>query len=218
MDVTFDPVEIRALGCLIEKQITTPEYYPLSLNTLVNACNQTTNRDPVTTYDESTVERALESLRQKGLVWTVTNSRVPKYGNRFGEKFTLGKPEVAAMCVLMLRGSQTAGEIRGRSGRLHEFANLEEVDRVLESLMHTEPPLAMKLPRVPGAKERRFAHLLGGEVSVEGREAQSGAATAMVGARADNEKIAQLEREIEALRQELQELRQQFLDLKKQFE
>src|SRR2546426_406119 len=126
MEPRLDPVEIRVLGCLIEKQVTTPEYYPLTLNGLVNACNQTTNRSPVTSYDEGTVARALLSLDRKGLLWTVQNSRVPKYGERLKDKLNLDGSQLAAICVLMLRGSQTPGEVRARTGRLHPFASLAE--------------------------------------------------------------------------------------------
>ena len=218
MDVPLDPIETRILGCLIEKKITTPEYYPLTLNSLASACNQTTNRDPVTTYDESAVEGALETLRHKGLIWVVRGGRALKYEHRFSEKLKLEGGELAAMGVLMLRGPQTAGEIRARTGRLHEFASLEEVDATLESLMKAEPPFAMKLPRLPGTKEPRFAHLLGGEVAVEGREPEAGGEASAIGAPGGKERIAKLESDIESLRQELNDLRQQFLDLKRQFE
>ena len=218
MDVPLDPVEIRAIGSLIEKQVTTPAYYPLTLNALVNACNQTTNRDPVTTYDEGTIAHALESLREKGLAWIVTGSRVPKYEHRFSEKFKLAAREMAVMCVLMLRGFQTAGEIRGRTGRLYEFASLEEVEAALETLMKAEPPFAIKLPRLPGTKEPRFSHLLGGEVAGEGRESAPRAQAAIVEVPVENERIAKLESEIEDIRRELQELRRQLQDLKSQLE
>lgn len=218
MDVLLNPVEVRVIGSLIEKQITTPEYYPLTLNALVNACNQTTNRDPVVSYDEKTVARALESLRERSLIWMVTGSRVPKYEHRFTEQLKLAEQEISVMCVLMLRGPQTAGEIRGRTGRLYEFASLEEVEIVIESLMTAEPPFVMKLPRQPGTKESRYAHLLSGEVHVEQQEVQPRPEPVMQEVRAENEKIARLESEVETLRQELQELRQQFLDFKSQFE
>jgi uncharacterized protein YceH (UPF0502 family) len=223
VDGSFDAVQVRALGCLIEKQIATPEYYPLTLNSLINACNQLTNRDPVTTYDEGAVARALEGLRAQGLVWAVSNSRVPKYGTNFSEKFDLGTRETAVMCVLMLRGPQTAGELRARTGRLAEFSSLEEVDEVLARLMNASPPFATKLPRLPGTKEPRFAQLLGGPVHTAHGEAGEAPATAAVHAAAvhaaaEHERIAQLEREIESLRGELNELRQQFASLKQQFE
>lgn len=219
MDVLLDPVEVRALGSLIEKQITTPEYYPLTLNSLVTACNQTTNRHPVVSYDEGAVSRALESLRTKNLIWAVRGGRAPKYEHRFSEQSKLAKPEIAVMCVLMLRGPQTVGEIRGRTGRLHEFASLEEVEGVLESLMSAQPPFAAKLPRLPGTKESRYAHRLGGEVHAEEHEAQPRAEPATMepgttDVRAESERMARLEGEVEALREELQELRRQLLEFK----
>ncbi len=224
MDVHLDSVEVRVLGALIEKQITTPEYYPLTLNSLVNACNQSTNREPVTTYDEGTVARAVEGLRQKGLTWVVTNSRAHKYGNRFGEKLALAKPQVAVMCVLMLRGPQTAGEVRGRTGRLHEFANLEEVDAVFESLAGTDPPFVTKLPRLPGTKESRYTQLLGGLGTAGGggeaspREESPRPGAPVAEAPADSERVTRLELEIAVLREELEELRRAFTELKEQLE
>lgn len=218
MDVLLNPVEVRVIGSLIEKQVTTPEYYPLTLNALINACNQTTNRDPVVAYDEKTVARALESLRERSLVWMVTGSRVPKYEHRFTEQFKLAEQEIAVMCVLMLRGPQTAGEIRGRTGRLYEFTSLEEVELVLESLMNADEPFVARLARQPGTKESRYAHLLSGEVQIEQQEAQVKAEPAMQEVRAENERIARLEGELDTLRQKHEELRQQFLDFKRQFE
>ena len=220
MDALLNPIEVRVIGSLIEKQVTTPEYYPLTLNALINACNQTTNRGPVVSFEEKTVARALESLREKNLVWMVTGagSRVPKYEHRFSEHFKLAEQEVAVMCVLMLRGPQTVGEIRGRTTRMYEFASLEEVEMVLESLMMAEPQLAMKLARQPGTKEARYAHMLSGEVSVDERAPEPRPEPAMVEVRAENEKVARLEREVENLRQELAELREQFVNFKAQFE
>ncbi|HXG92476.1 MAG TPA: YceH family protein [Blastocatellia bacterium] len=220
MNVTLNPVEVRVIGSLIEKQITTPEYYPLTLNALVNACNQTTNREPVVSFDEKIIARALDSLRERGLIWMVTGpgSRVPKYEHRFAEQFKLAEQEVAVMCVLMLRGPQTAGEIRGRTTRLYEFTSIEEVEAVLASLAAAEPPLVAKLPRLPGTKESRYAHLLSGEPQIEERAVEPRLEPAMIEVRAENERIAKLESAIETLRAELAELRQQFLDFKSQFE
>ena len=216
----LNPVEVRVLGSLIEKQITTPEYYPLTLNALTNACNQISNRDPVVSFDEKTVLRALESLREKQLVWMVTGSgRVPKYEHRLTEALSLAEQEVAVLCVLMLRGPQTPGEIRGRTGRLYEFQELSEVDLTLEALMSAQPqPLVVKLPRQAGMKESRHAHLLSGEVRVEEQEPAPRLEAAALEVRAENERIARLEESFESLRQELGELKQQFLDFKKQFE
>ena len=218
----LNPVEVRVLGSLIEKQITTPEYYPLSLNALMNACNQVSNRDPVVSFEEKTVARALESLREKKLAWMVSGagSRVPKYEHRMADTFKLAEQEVAVLCVLMLRGPQTPGEIRGRTGRMYEFQSLEEVEQILETLMTAEPhPFATKLQRAPGTKESRYAHLLGGEVKIEERAAASPKPEpAILEVQAENARIARLEEEVETLRQEITELKQQFLDFKKQFE
>src|SRR5579884_471883 len=162
----LSPVEARVLGALIEKEITTPEYYPLSLNALVNACNQKSNRDPVVAYDDDTVEDALELLRAKGLAVRITGSgsRVPKHAHRFGEKFNFGRRELAILCELMLRGPQTTGELRNRSERMHHFDDLDEVETILQRLMEHEPdPLVVRLARQPGEKEARYAHLLCGE-------------------------------------------------------
>jgi uncharacterized protein YceH (UPF0502 family) len=220
MDVLLNAVEARVLGSLIEKELTTPEYYPLTLNALVNACNQISNRDPVVAYDEKMVVRALESLREKQLAWMVTGagSRVPKYEHRLVEQLKLAEQEIAVLCVLMLRGPQTIGEIRGRTGRMYEFKELAEVEMTLDSLTSALPPLVMKLPRQPGMKESRYAHLLAGEVHIEEAPAAARLEPATLEVRAENERLAKLEIEVELLRQELAELKQQFLDFKGQFE
>jgi uncharacterized protein YceH (UPF0502 family) len=158
--------EVRVLGVLVEKQLTTPDYYPLTLNALVNACNQTTSRDPVVSYDEATVTRALDGLRDKkfAFVFSGADSRVLKYGHKLAERLELAPDETAALCVLLLRGPQTAGEIRTRTGRLHAFTSLAEVDATLATLAAKRPhALVTRLPRQPGFKEARFAHLLSGE-------------------------------------------------------
>ena len=219
MDHILNPVEVRVLGSLIEKEITTPEYYPLTLNALTNACNQTSNRDPVVSFDEKTVARALESLREKQLVWMVTGvGRVPKYEHRFTEALKLAAQEVAVLCVLMLRGPQTTGEIRGRTGRLYEFKELEEVELTLQALMASEPPLVVRLPRQPGTKESRHAHLLAGEVQVEEREVAPRLEPATLEVRQENERLTRLEEDLAEMRSELSDLKQQFVDFKKQFE
>ena len=210
--LVLDAAEIRVLGTLIEKHVTTPEYYPLTLNALVSACNQTTNREPITSYDETVVARAIERLRVRGLVWEVTNSRAHKFGTPLGEKLHLGRPAVAVMCVLMLRGPQTPGEIRGRTGRMHAFASIEEVDAVLDGLSRAEPPLVAKLPRQPGTKESRYAQLLGGSGGDSGPSLAT--AATVIGSRpAEDGQIDQLETQVEALRAELSELRQRLEDL-----
>jgi len=219
VDQKLTAVEVRVLGSLIEKEITTPEYYPLTLNALVNACNQISNRDPVVSFDDKTVARALEDLREKKLVWLVTGvGRVPKYEHRFAEALKLAEQELAVLCVLMLRGPQTVGEIRGRTGRLYEFKELEEVELTLQALMTAEPPLVVKLPRQPGTKESRYAHSLSGAVQLEEREVAPRIEPAVIEVRQENEKIAKLEDELAQVRIELSELKQQFLDFKKQFE
>lgn len=221
MDALMNAVEVRVVGSLVEKQMATPEYYPLTLNALVNACNQLTGREPVVAYDERTVARALESLREKQLVWQVTaaGARVPKYEHRLSEKFHLAEQETAVLAILMLRGPQTVGEIKGRAGRMYEFAELAEVEMTLESLTTAEPPLVVKLPRQPGTKESRYAHLLAGEVHVEELPAAAPRADpAVLEVRAENERLAQLESEVAALRQQLADLQQQFIDFTRQFE
>jgi uncharacterized protein YceH (UPF0502 family) len=220
MDALMNVIEVRIIGSLVEKQMATPEYYPLTMNALVNACNQLTGREPVVSYDERTVARALESLREKQLVWQVAaaGARVPKYEHRLSEKFNLAEQETAVLAVLMLRGPQTVGEIKGRTGRMYEFAELAEVEMTLESLITAAPPLAVKLPRQPGTKESRYAHLMAGEVHVEEQAAEPRAEAAVLEVRAENERLAQLESQVETLRQQLAELQQQFLDFKRQFE
>src|SRR5579872_6195939 len=165
MDLVLHPVEVRVLGALMEKEITTPEYYPLSLNALVNACNQKSNRDPVVAYDDDSAERALDSLRARGLALRITGagSRVPKHGHRLAEQLNLGRREIAILCELMLRGPQTVGELRGRAERMHRFDDLEEVESIVQRLMDASPEsLVARLERRPGEKEVRYVHLLSG--------------------------------------------------------
>jgi uncharacterized protein YceH (UPF0502 family) len=165
VDLQLHPEEVRVLGALIEKETTTPEYYPLSLNALVNACNQKSNRDPAVSYDDGTVLDAVELLRNKGLATVVTGagSRVPKYAHRFAEKLNLGRRELAILCEMMLRGPQTVGEIRNRAERMHRFEDLSEV----ESLLDRMAEYVVKLPRRPGEKEARWAHLFSGPVEMD---------------------------------------------------
>lgn len=219
MDQILTPAEARVLGSLIEKEITTPEYYPLTLNALINACNQTSNRDPVVSFDERTVASALDSLREKKLIWLVTGvGRVPKYEHRFTEALKLAEQEVAVLCVLMLRGPQTVGEIRGRTGRLYEFKELEEVELTLQALLAAEPPLVVKLPRQPGTKESRYAHLLSGEVQLAEREVTPRLEPATIEVRQEKERLSKVEQELAEVREELKEFKEQFIDFKKQFE
>jgi len=213
MDPLLHPVEVRVLGALLEKEITTPEYYPLSLNALVNACNQKSNRDPAVNFDESTVEQALHSLRDKGLLLSITGagSRVQKYAHRFSEKLNLGRPELAILCELMLRGPQTLGELRTRAERMHAFDDLEQVQSVIDRL----PELIVKLERRPGEKESRFAHLLSGPPAVSHSVSQT---DAELPAPQRHDRITTLETEVAQLRQELEDLKQQFAVFRKQFE
>jgi uncharacterized protein YceH (UPF0502 family) len=219
---TLNPAEVRVLGSLIEKEITTPDYYPLTLNALTNACNQTSNRDPVVCLDEQTVVRALDSLREKRLALEFhgAESRVPKYSHRLEmEAPDLGRPEIAVLCVLLLRGPQTVGEIRGRTGRMHEFASLEAAQAVLDALAARSPePLVAQLPRQTGFKEQRFAHLLAGEVSIPASELAPRPEPARLAVLQENERLAKLEAEGAALRAEIGELKRQFAEFRKQFE
>jgi uncharacterized protein YceH (UPF0502 family) len=202
----LDASEVRVLGSLLEKEITTPDYYPLSLNALVNACNQKSNREPVVSYDEETVERALEELRAKGLAVRVTggDNRVPKHGQRFTEKLNLGRREAAVLCVLMLRGPQTVGELRGHTERLHTFDDLEGVESTLNHL--SEQEMVTKLARQAGSREPRYAHLLAGEVET----AEPLPPSPMPRGPAPEDRIAALETELAALRREFDEFRGRF--------
>jgi uncharacterized protein len=202
----LDPVEVRVLGVLIEKEATTPEYYPLSLNALVNACNQKSNRYPIVDYDENTVRSAIERLRSKRLaIVIIGNGRVTKYSQSISEHLNMGRRELAALCTLLLRGPQTLGEIKDRSERIFSFADLEETDRVLEKLAEwPSGPLAAKLPRQPGQKEARYAHLLAGEPELDGLPE-----TLTPGPN----KLAQLETEVSELRSELSDLKRRLEEL-----
>jgi hypothetical protein len=213
MELSLAAEEVRVLGALLEKEITTPEYYPLSLNALINACNQKSNRDPVVHFDEETVDRVLDVLRDKGLLLNVTGagSRVPKYGHRLSEKLNLGRRELAVLCELMVRGPQTLGELRTRAERMHRFDDVAEVETVIDRM----PELVTKLPRRPGEKEARYAHLLSGvpEFAISSEE---NAADFVAPPRSD--RIAALEGEVAQLRRELEDLKQQFAGFQKQFE
>ncbi len=218
-EIVLDAVEARVVGALVEKAVVTPDYYPLSLNALVNACNQTSNRDPVTTYDEATVTRALESLRAQKLVFVFEGAanRVAKYGHRFAETLGLAAPEVAVLCVLLLRGPQTPGEIRGRTGRLHDFATLGEVETTLQALAERTPrPLVLRLPRQAGFKESRHAHLLSGSPATVAVEPAAVNGPAAGPPRAvHDDRLDRLEREVASLRRELDELKAQSADARR---
>ena len=205
MDLQLEPAEARVLGSLLEKEIATPEYYPLSLNALVNACNQKSNRDPVVSYDDDTVENALQGLRTKGLAVRISGeSRVPKHGQRFTEKFNFGRREAALLCVLLLRGPQTPGELRGRAERLYPFDDLDAVESTLNRLSEME--FVKRLPRQPGFKESRYAHLLSGDVDT----VDEAVATGPERAPSDRDRIAALEAALSALRAEFDEFRKRF--------
>ncbi len=192
------PVEVRVLGALIEKDITTPEYYPLTVNSLQNACNQKSSRDPVVQFDERTVEQALETLKNKHLVVRISGAghRVEKFAHRLGEVLNLGRREMALLCVLMLRGAQTVGELRGRTERMHEFNDLDEVERVLETLEKSD--------LVARASRGRWAQLLGGEVEEDSSPSPAAVRTPL------EERVSTLERELEHLKQQFESLRRQF--------
>jgi len=207
---SLNDVETRVLGALIEKGITTPDHYPLSLNALVNACNQKSNRDPVMNLDEGTVRLALRTLGDKGLAGPVSSadSRVTKYEHRLQEVFNFGRPEIALLCVLLLRGPQTPGELRGRTERMHGFGDLSEVQSALQRLIERDPPLVKMLSRQPGTKEARYAHLLSGE-PVESPVQPAAALSTPE----NTERIARLEDEVARLQRELVDLKEQLAKL-----
>jgi uncharacterized protein len=206
----LDPVEARVLGALIEKEATTPEYYPLSLNALVNACNQKSNRDPVVEYDPDTVEDAVERLRENKLALTIVGSgRVKKYAQRISETLNLGRRELAVLCTLLLRGPQTLAEVRDRSERMFAFADPAEAERVLDKLAESpEHSLVKKLPRQAGQKEARYTHLLSGEPQAE-------SATDLP-ISAQPTRIAQIEQQLLELRSDFDQLKLRFEQLEEQ--
>jgi uncharacterized protein len=217
MEIKLTETEVRVLGALVEKDITTPEYYPLSLNALMNACNQKTNREPVMQLDEDAVRDALEGLQQQRMAGPArgADGRVTKYEQRLQEVFNFTRAETAVLCVLLLRGPQTPGELRGRSERLHRFETLEDVQSALQKLMQRDPPLAKVLPRQPGTKESRYAHLLAGDVV----EVEVPVQAATVGHNSgDAERISRLEEEVAELRRELSEVKDQVERFRRQFE
>ena len=218
MDILLNEIEVRVLGSLIEKDITTPDYYPLSLNALVNDCNQKNNRDPVMALGEEAVRDALASLQEKRLAGPASgaDSRVAKYEHRLQEVFNFDRRETAVLCVLLLRGPQTPGELRGRTERMYRFEALDDVQSTLQRLMQREPPLARMLPRQPGTKEARYAHLLAGDV--HGWEAAPVAAATPASSSDDSARIARLEEEVASLQREVADLRQQLASFRNQFE
>jgi uncharacterized protein YceH (UPF0502 family) len=216
VNIVLNPAEARVLGALVEKDITTPDYYPLSLNALINACNQKNNREPITNFDEETVRLALRNLSDKRLAGPASGAdgRVTKYEHRMQEVFNFTRQETALICVLLLRGPQTPGELRGRTERMYQFEHLDDVLSGLQQLMRREPPLAKALGRRPGTKEIRYAHLLSGDVEAWEPPTE----TASSSASADAERLIQLEEQVATLRNEVAELRQQMADFRKQFE
>ena len=214
------PAEARVLGALVEKEITTPEYYPLSLNALINACNQRSNREPVMDLDEEEVRRALHGLEDDGLAGRARSAdgRVTKYEHWLGEAFNFSRAESALICVLLLRGPQTPGELRGRTERMHRFEEISDVLAGLQKLMEREPSLVAMMPRQPGTKESRYAHLLSGPVESVAAAQPSAppayASPAFTGDATDQDgRIAQLEAAVAQLKQEMADLRKRFEDL-----
>ena len=225
MQLALTAIEARVLGALIEKEITTPEYYPLSLNALTNACNQKSNRDPVLRVEESDVRKALNHLEYQSLVRSVssTDSRVTKFEHRLQDAFNFYRPEVAIICELLLRGPQTPGELRTRASRMHAFEDLESVHSALSRLEKREPPLVTVLPRQPGTKEARYAHLLGDAPPVAPAAQPHGASAhednaATASPHSSNERIEALVAEVADLRNQIADLQSQFVAFRKQFE
>jgi uncharacterized protein len=214
----LNEVEARVLGALLEKEITTPDYYPLSLNALVNACNQKSNRDPVMNLGEDAVRNALRVLHDNSLARSVSaaDSRVTKYEHRLQEAFNFDRREASIFCELLLRGAQTPGELRSRAERMHHFDDLGEVQSALQRLISRQPPLVKVLARQPGTKESRYIHLLSGDAEpvtpLSVREAPA------VSGRENAEKVSQLESEVAELRRDIADLKQQFAAFRKQFE
>ncbi len=215
MDVELNDIEMRVLGSLVEKEMTTPEYYPLSLNALTAACNQKSNRDPVMSVTEDQVALAAMSLKNKRLAWRLETAggRVPKYEHNFSVHYSLASDEVAVLCTLLLRGPQTAGEIRQRASRMHEFKDISEVEATLQRLAnHENDPFVVRLPRQPGRKENRYMHLFGGLIepdSFDERQPEQTAAPAQT---------PSLREQVDSLRKDLDALRAEFEAFKSQLE
>jgi uncharacterized protein YceH (UPF0502 family) len=220
--VLLSEIETRVLGSLIEKDITTPDYYPLSLNALVNACNQKNNRDPVMTLDEAAVRDALASLQEKRMAGPASgaDSRVTKFEHRLQEVFNFDRREIAIVCVLLLRGPQTPGELRSRTDRMYHFEALDDVVSTLDRLALREPPLARILPRQPGTKESRYTHLFSGEppISPEDVNVARAPLPASAGANSTADRLIALEEEVSRLRHDLSEVQQHLAAFRKQFE
>jgi uncharacterized protein len=220
MEIILNEVETRVLGSLVEKDVTTPDYYPLSLNALVNACNQKNNRDPVLHLEEDAVQEALKTLQEKRLAGPTSSadSRVTKYEHRLQEAFNFTRGETAILCVLLLRGAQTPGELRGRTERMHRFEDLAEVQSSLQRLMQRDPPLARVLPRQPGTKESRYKHLLAGDQEEAADVAEAPSPASAATGPADAGRMNRLENEVADLKKDVSNLTEQFASFRKQFE
>ena len=218
MPEILNEIEARIVGSLVEKQLTTPEYYPLTLNALVNACNQKNNREPVMNLDDHTVNAAIEHLRDRNIVYVFygSTSRVPKYKHMLPSVYELDPAEVAVVSVMLLRGPQSLGELRTRTERLHIFAGLGEMQETLDGLIRRDDPLVIKLPVLAGQKEARFGHLISGEIDVEAFAAS--VATSRVSGGASNERIEKIEEEVKTLREEVEGIKATFEEFRKQFE
>jgi hypothetical protein len=215
LDILLNDVEVRVLGSLVEKDITTPDYYPLSINALVNACNQKNNRDPVMDLDEDSVRGALQSLQEKRLAGPAggADSRVTKYEHRLQEVFNFDRREIAVLCVLLLRGPQTPGELRGRTERMYKFGDLDEVQGTLQRLAEREPSLVKVLPRQPGTKEARYVHLFSADL-----RAWETAPAPMKAVSLEGERIAKLEQDVTDLRNEIATIKEELASFRKQFD
>jgi uncharacterized protein YceH (UPF0502 family) len=220
MEYSLNDAEVRVLGALVEKEITTPEYYPLSLNALVNACNQKSNRDPVVSLDEDAVRSAIRSLNELGLTRfaSTADSRVGKYEHRLNETFNFHRHEIAILCVLLLRGPQTPGELRTRTERMYAFEDLESVHNALNLLAKREPPLVKVLPRQPGTKESRYVHLLSPVADADRSSTERAHTEQSSSSGPGADRLAAMEAEIGQLRSELAALQEQFAQFRKQFE
>ena len=218
MPEILNETEARIVGALVEKQLTTPEYYPLTMNALIAACNQKNNREPVTSLDETTVANALEGLRDRNIVYVFygSNSRVPKYKHMLPSVYELEPPEVAVLDVMLLRGPQTLGELRTRTERLFGFSGLGEIQETLDSLARREDPLIVKLERLPGQKDARYGHLISGPIDME-RVAAAAVPSSRSGG-GDASRVEALEQQVSALRSEVDDLKATFEEFKKQFE
>jgi len=216
MKILLTDHEVRVLGCLIEKEMATPDYYPLSLNSLLNACNQKSNRNPVVSFDEEMVLYALNGLKENQMIRQSNISRVPKYEHIFANDLKLLAREKAVICTLMLRGPQTLGEIRNRTERLYSFKSLDEVQETLSTLEDTN--LVKKLPRQPGRKESRYSHLLSGEPDETAVEGASRRDADTVIVRKEKDRSGELQEQIDSLRLDLQDLKREFETFKSQFE